>query len=65
MATQSVLKEKPDTGHAGDSGFLRVIPPPVWMVQAPAPSFEFFDIHTPRFYVIHGTPMAFTREVTP
>lgn len=65
MAPQIVKTEKPDTGPAGDSGFLRSVPPPVWMVQASAPPFEYFEIHTPHFYVIHGTPMAFAREVTP
>jgi hypothetical protein len=61
MATQF---EKPEQAPQPASGFLRFPPPPVWICpNPPAPPFEFFDIHRPHFYVIHGVPMAFAGEV--
>jgi len=59
MAPQFVDTQKPDTTHAGDSGFLRR-PEIIWLAPPCLPhSFEFFCIENPHFYVIHGVPMAF------
>jgi hypothetical protein len=60
MATQPVKQTGPDKDRSDSlPGFLRSAPPADWICpNPPAPPFEFFDIHRPHFYMIHGVPMA-------